>query len=156
MAAMAHKANAALKGTSTAHDRASKAAKARWAKHRAKKAKKNSRWRSKHHFAKGPEHEIMNSNSAFRVLPDPENPEDFTTPNQKAKSAGVDIDDVAKRIHRIVREEHLDYEQLRYLFRKVRSLAGIRQEKKQRKLPKLLSDAELNRFFDDDPGRRIR
>jgi integrase/recombinase XerD len=35
-----------------------------------------------------------------------------------------------------------------YLFRKVRSLAGIRQEKKQRKLPKLLSDAELKRFFD--------
>jgi hypothetical protein len=42
MAAMAHKANAALKGTSTAHDRASKAAKARWEKHRAKKAKKDS------------------------------------------------------------------------------------------------------------------
>jgi hypothetical protein len=35
MASMAHKANAALKGTSTARDRASKAAKARWAKHRA-------------------------------------------------------------------------------------------------------------------------
>jgi integrase/recombinase XerD len=91
----------------------------------------------------------MSSNSALHVLPDPENPEDFATPNQKAKSAGVDIDAVAKRIHRIVREEHLDYEQLRYLFRKVRSLAGIRQKKKQRKLPKLLSDAELNRFFDD-------
>jgi hypothetical protein len=42
MAAMAHKANAALKGTTTARDRASKAAKARWAKHRAKKkAKEN-------------------------------------------------------------------------------------------------------------------
>jgi integrase len=90
----------------------------------------------------------MSSNSALHVLPDPENPEDFATPNQKAKSAGVDIDGVAKRIHRIVREEHLDYEQLRYLFRKVRSLAGIRQEKKQRKLPKLLSDAELKRFFE--------
>jgi hypothetical protein len=39
MADMAHKANAALKGTTTAHDRARKAAKARWAKHRTKKAK---------------------------------------------------------------------------------------------------------------------
>jgi hypothetical protein len=39
MAALAHKANAAMKGTSTAHDRASKAAKARWAKQRAKRAK---------------------------------------------------------------------------------------------------------------------
>jgi hypothetical protein len=42
MAAMAHKANAAMKGTATAKERASKAAKARWAKHRAKKAKKDS------------------------------------------------------------------------------------------------------------------
>lgn len=90
----------------------------------------------------------MTANSAFRVLPDPENPQDFATPNQKAKSVGVNIDDVAKRIHRIVREEHLDYEQLRYLFRKVRSLAGIRRAKKPKRLPKLLSDIELKRFFD--------
>jgi hypothetical protein len=42
MAAMAHKANAALKGTTTARDRARKAAQARWAKYRAKQAKKDS------------------------------------------------------------------------------------------------------------------
>ena len=35
MASMAHKANAALKGTTTAKERASKAAKARWAKYKA-------------------------------------------------------------------------------------------------------------------------
>jgi hypothetical protein len=42
MAAMAHKTNAVLKGTTTARDRASKAAKARWAKHGAKKGKPTS------------------------------------------------------------------------------------------------------------------
>jgi hypothetical protein len=40
MASLAHKANAVLKGTSTAHDRASKASKARWAKYRAQKEAK--------------------------------------------------------------------------------------------------------------------
>jgi len=51
---------------------------------------------------------------------------------------------------RLARRERLGYDEFLYVCQQARKKLGLRKPKKQRKLPKLLSDPELKRF----PARR--
>jgi integrase/recombinase XerD len=76
-----------------------------------------------------------------------ENPHDFAVLDEIAKSPKVDLDGVTKAILRIVRREHVDYASFLDICQRVRKKAGLKRAKPQRKLPQLLGDADLKRFF---------
>jgi integrase/recombinase XerD len=66
---------------------------------------------------------------------------DFVSPNEKAKS------DVVAQIVRIARKERLSYADFVYVSQQARRKLGLRKPKKERKLPQLLPEADLKRFF---------
>jgi len=66
---------------------------------------------------------------------------DFVSSNEKAKSKIVD------QIIRLARRERLNYDDFIYVCREARKKLGLKRPKKQRKLPQLLTEAELKRFF---------
>jgi integrase/recombinase XerD len=68
---------------------------------------------------------------------------DFIPANAKAKSALV------AKIVRLSRRERLDYDGFLYVCQQARRKLGLRRSRKARLLPKLLSGAELKRFFDE-------
>jgi site-specific recombinase XerD len=68
-------------------------------------------------------------------------PDDFAAPNGKAKS------DAVSQIVRIARKERFNYADFLYVCQQARRKLGLRKPKKERKLPQLLPQADLNRFF---------
>lgn len=53
------------------------------------------------------------------------------------------LDEVIKDFARIMRREHLTYNQTRYCFSQARKLADVKPEKKVKRLPELLSSQEM-------------
>jgi integrase/recombinase XerD len=76
-----------------------------------------------------------------------ENPHDFVVLDDFAKSTEIDLDAITKEILRIVRREHVDYASFIDICQRVRTKAGLKRSKRQGKLPQLLSEADLKRFF---------
>ena len=66
---------------------------------------------------------------------------DFEVPDEKAKSQ------VVAQIVRIARKERLDYSDFIYVCQQGRRKLGLWKPKKERKLPELLAEADLRRFF---------
>jgi site-specific recombinase XerD len=66
---------------------------------------------------------------------------DFVSPNEKAKSA------VVTQFVRIARKERLDYDDFLYVCQQARKKLGLRKPKRERKLPQLLPEIELKKFF---------
>lgn len=66
---------------------------------------------------------------------------DFVAPNEKAKSQ------VVAQIVRLARKERLSYDDFRYICQQARRKLGLRKPKRERKLPQLLPESELKRFF---------
>jgi len=66
---------------------------------------------------------------------------DFVSPSEKAKSQ------VVAQIVRLARKERLDYDDFLYVCQQARKKLGLRKPKRERKLPQLLPEAELKKFF---------
>ncbi len=66
---------------------------------------------------------------------------DFVLPNEKAKS------EVVAQFVRLARKERLDYDDFLYVCQQARKQLGLRKPKRERKLPQLLPEAELKKFF---------
>jgi integrase/recombinase XerD len=66
---------------------------------------------------------------------------DFVAPNEKAKSQ------VVAQIVRLARRERLGYADFIYVCQQARRKLGLHKAKKERKLPQLLPEADLKRFF---------
>jgi integrase/recombinase XerD len=66
---------------------------------------------------------------------------DFVAPSEKAKSR------VVGQIVRLARRERLDYADFLYVCQQARRKLGLRKPMKERKLPQLLPEADLKRFF---------
>jgi integrase/recombinase XerD len=71
----------------------------------------------------------------------------FVTPTRKAKPERNVKDIVSDKIFRVIKEHQFDYEELRYIFRRVRERAEVSRPKNRRTLPKVLTEEELRRFF---------
>lgn len=71
----------------------------------------------------------------------PRNPTEFVPANDKAKSALI------VKLVRLSRRARLDYAEFLYVCQQARRKLGLRRPKRQRALPKLLSQADLKRFF---------
>jgi integrase len=67
--------------------------------------------------------------------------DDFVSTNQKAKSG------VVAQFVRIARKERLDYGDFVYVCQQVRRKLRLLRPDKQRKLPELMPEAELRKFF---------
>ena len=65
----------------------------------------------------------------------------FVSVNVKAKS------DVVAHIVRLARKARLSYDDFLYVSQQARKKLGLRRPKKERRLPHLLPEAELKRFF---------
>src|SRR6202011_4748051 len=65
----------------------------------------------------------------------------FVSPNEKAKS------EVIAQLVRIARKARLGYDDFLYVSQQTRRKLGLRRVLKQRRLPQLLTEAELKRFF---------
>src|SRR4029077_5442400 len=65
----------------------------------------------------------------------------FVSPNEKAKSA------VVAQLVRIARKARLGYDDFLYISQQARKKLGLRRGHKERRLPQLLADADLKRFF---------
>ena len=65
----------------------------------------------------------------------------FVSPNEKAKSA------VVAQLVRIARKARLGYDDFLYISQQARKKLGLRRAPKERRLPQLLADADLKRFF---------
>ena len=76
-----------------------------------------------------------------RVAKKAEKRPDFVAPNGKAKSH------VVGQIVRLARKERLDYADFLYVCQQARRKLGLRKPQKERKLPQLLPEADLKRFF---------
>lgn len=70
-----------------------------------------------------------------------QNTTNFATQNGNAKSM------IVSRIARIVRKEGLDYEDWRYVAKRVRERCDLRPVKKLKKLPNVLTTDEFKRFY---------
>jgi len=73
-----------------------------------------------------------------------ENPAECVSQSAKAKSRKARL---VARIARLVKEEGLDYEDWRYVAKRVRRLCDLRPEKKGRRLPRVLTAEEFRRFY---------
>jgi integrase/recombinase XerD len=86
-------------------------------------------------------HEIQDGKSTMndpkRVLKQP----DCVSQNESAKSK------VISQIARIVRKAGIDYEDWRYVSRRVREQCELSPKKKSRKLPRVLTTVEFRRFY---------
>jgi site-specific recombinase XerC len=65
----------------------------------------------------------------------------FVSSNEKAKSA------VVAQLVRIARKARLGYDDFLYISQQARKKLGLRRAPKERRLPQLLADADLKRFF---------
>jgi integrase/recombinase XerD len=65
----------------------------------------------------------------------------FVSPNEKAKSAVVD------QLVRLARKARLGYDEFLYVSQQARKKLGLRRVQKDRRLPQLLAESELKRFF---------
>src|SRR5437016_5936360 len=65
----------------------------------------------------------------------------FVSANEKTKS------EVVAQLSRITRKARLGYDDFLYVCQQVRRKLGLRRPKKPRRLPQLLPEAELERFF---------
>lgn len=65
----------------------------------------------------------------------------FVTRLQTTKEEAI------KKISRIVREEGWDYEDFRYVYRRIREQLALRPAKKSKKLPQILSEEEFKKFY---------
>jgi hypothetical protein len=83
------------------------------------------------------------------MLQTQENSDDFVSANGNAKS------EMVSRLVRMAHQEHLDYDDFLYVCKEAWLKLGLRRPKRSRKLPKLLSEADLRRFFQaiQGPGR---
>lgn len=61
--------------------------------------------------------------------------------NEKAKSQ------VVAQVVRLVRKERLCYDDFRYVCQQARKKLGLRKPQRERKLPQLLPEDELKKFF---------
>jgi integrase/recombinase XerD len=66
---------------------------------------------------------------------------DFVSSNEKAKSQ------IVAQIVRLARKERLGYEDFIYVCQQARKKLGLLKPKRERKLPQLLPESELKRFF---------
>ena len=66
---------------------------------------------------------------------------DFVSSNEKAKSQ------VVAQFIRIARKQRLDYDDFLYVCQQARKKLGLRKPKPEKKLPQLLSETELKKFF---------
>lgn len=66
---------------------------------------------------------------------------DFVTTNEKAKSH------IVTQIVRLARKERLDYTEFNYVCQQARQKLGLRRPRQERKLPQLLPETELRKFF---------
>ena len=66
---------------------------------------------------------------------------DFVAPRERAKSH------VVAQIVRLARKERLDYGDFLYVCQQARRKLGLRKPQKERKLPRLLPETDLQRFF---------
>jgi hypothetical protein len=69
---------------------------------------------------------------------------DFTSANENAK--------LVKTISNLVRRARLDYEGFRVICSQVRKEAELRRPPRSRRLPRILSETNLKRFFDAVQG----
>jgi integrase/recombinase XerD len=76
-----------------------------------------------------------------RVAKKGEKRTDFVAPSEKAKSR------VVGQIVRLARKSRLDYADFLYVCQQARRKLGLRKPKKERKLPQLLPETDLKRFF---------
>src|SRR5215831_20616642 len=76
-----------------------------------------------------------------RVAKKAEKRPDFVAPSEKTKSH------VVGQIVRLARKARLDYADFLYVCQQARKKLGLKTPKKERKLPQLLSEAALQRFF---------
>src|SRR5215831_15774797 len=76
-----------------------------------------------------------------RVAKKAEKRPDFVAPSERAKSH------VVGQIVRLARKERLDYADFLYVCQQARRKLGLRKPRKERKLPQLLPEADLRRFF---------
>jgi site-specific recombinase XerD len=90
---------------------------------------------------KGEKTKLIQPSGGVRVTQKAGKQRNFVAPNEKAKSA------VVARIVRIARQERLGYADFLYICQQVRKKLGLRKPKKERKLPHLLPEADLKRFF---------
>ena len=67
---------------------------------------------------------------------------DFVSPSSKAKSVLVE------QFVRLARRAHLDYDGFLYVCQQARRKLGLHKPRRERRLPQLLTEAELQRFFD--------
>lgn len=74
----------------------------------------------------------------------PETEQPFTSANEKTK--------LVREIARLVRRARLDYEGFRRVCAQVRKEAGLRRPPRSRKLPRILPEASLKRFFEAIQG----
>ncbi len=75
------------------------------------------------------------------MLKDPPKRSNFVTPDGKAKSAAV------AQFVRIARKQRFNYDEFLYVCQQARRKLGLRKPKRERRLPQLLSEAGLKRFF---------
>ncbi len=76
-----------------------------------------------------------------RVAKNGEKRPDFVAPSERAKSH------VVGQIVRLARKERLEYADFLYVCQQARRKLGLRKPKRERKLPQLLPEADLQRFF---------
>lgn len=83
------------------------------------------------------------------------NPHNFVAPAANAKSPIPSVLPVTGPVYkrtiaklvRIARAEHLDYAAFTYVCRRARRALGLHKPKQEQTLPRLLSEADLKRFF---------
>ena len=93
------------------------------------------------HFAERPKGEIKPPGRGIPLKNDPPKRPNFVSADGKAKSA------VVARFVRIARQQRLDYNGFLYVCQQARRKLGLRKAKKERRLPQLLSEADLKRFL---------
>ena len=71
----------------------------------------------------------------------PKNRDDFVPANVNAKS------EIVSRLVLMARKERLDYDDFLYVCQQARRKLGLSRPKRHRKLPQLLSEPDLKRFF---------
>jgi integrase/recombinase XerD len=75
------------------------------------------------------------------MLDTPKNCDDFVSAKGNAKS------EIVARLVLMARKERLDYDDFLYVCGQARRKLGLRRPKRSRKLPQLLSEPDLKRFF---------
>ena len=75
------------------------------------------------------------------MLDTPKNCEDFVAAKRNAKS------EIVSRLVLMARKERLDYDDFLYVCQQARRKLGLSRPKRHRKLPQLLSEPDLKRFF---------